>query len=688
MEHQFTYKYLNKNPTGLLHKRDTVNPIGPFDGKLGALIDKEWLMVTPNGSGLYQPPLGINREMYMQADFKYGTDDPLLWPQFYAHSDPWLCCIRKHPRDPLDPFLPLYNPVTRSDFSTSGSPLQDDQLRKFQDASLALLRVSAQKIIDISESQSWGPSDSLVQDFRRGLSMLLHCLESLPFTFNRLRLTVSETQRVAIEMRAIIDYIMVYRPRMLATNIPSSTTADPELIGAFTTDPVIVEEFFRARIPVWLLLKLDRLPYTRIDAHVIPLEPSEYLPLEPPKIWLRSVFIGASDQTEKYKAFRLFTHNHLRLPNPFALTSGEVHSNPPLPEPEPSTSTRSKPYDTPNQRRPKQPSQSGQRELFLSVIVHPLLPPAIPLWQAAVESTSSDRSRCYPEARIAEANGYIFPHPDIFVGVQDERKALELIKAWLCLCPLLLACVSCSSYSAQLIAHQSWRVILNLDRLIKNTSSGDASSSRMMLTKAGKRREKAIDFLQGCAGELRIDTNFNVGPAVWRSIELENLTDDHRREIVWELAELNFRFELLALDARAATNGGNHDLLLCCLPYGLTTAFVAVDIGSANHGLGHPTWRQRAPYVFLLMNAMWSWRACPDLIQQRKTGYTEAEFDKMERCIALFYADSFFCFFGRAPIIPRHLSHFLQTSFVPETHKELYTERSGLVFDLAQFYEP
>ncbi len=25
MEHQFTYKYLNENPTGLLHKKDTVN---------------------------------------------------------------------------------------------------------------------------------------------------------------------------------------------------------------------------------------------------------------------------------------------------------------------------------------------------------------------------------------------------------------------------------------------------------------------------------------------------------------------------------------------------------------------------------------------------------------------------------------------------------------------------------------
>ncbi|KAK0430237.1 uncharacterized protein EV420DRAFT_1287431 [Desarmillaria tabescens] len=326
----------------------------------------------------------------------------------------------------------------------------------------------------------------------------------------------------------------------------------------------------------------------------------------------------------------------------------------------------------------KHPSQSNQTR-FLSVIVHPRLPPAIPVWQAAVESTSSDRSRCYPEARIAEANGYIFPRPDIFIGAQDECKALELVKAWLCLRPLLLARVSCSSYSAQLVAHQSWRVILNLDHLMKNARSDGASSSRSTPTKAERRREQA--------GELQIDTKFNVGPAVWRGIELEMLTNDHHREIAWELAELNFRFELLALDARAATNGGNHDLLLRCLPNGLTTAFVAVDVGSANHGLGHPTWRQRAPYVFPLMNAMRSWKACPHLIQQKRTNYTEAQFDEIEKCVALFYVESFFRFFGHAPVIPRHLPHSPQTSFVPETCEEMYTERSGLVFDIAQFHE-
>ncbi|KAK0209700.1 hypothetical protein IW262DRAFT_1468685 [Armillaria fumosa] len=406
-----------------------------------------------------------------------------------------------------------------------------------------------------------------------------------------------------------MDYITIYHPHMLAPNQApgSNIAADMELIRAFMTDPIIVEEFFKARIPVWHLLKLDQLPFTCIDAYTLSLDPNQHLTLGPPRIRLRSVFIGASDQTEKYKAFQNFTHNHMQLPNPFALVPNQVRLDPPLPEPLPSMS-RSKPYGRPNQKAKQVQSSPSSQIGFLSVIVHPRLPPAVPVWQAAVEATN------------------------IFVGVQDEHKSLELIKAWLCLRPLLLACVSCSSYSVQPMAHQSWHVILNLDHLMKAVRSGGAGSSRGMPTKAAKQREQAVDVLQGCAGKLQIDANFNVGVAVWRGIELKKLTDDHHCEISWELAELNFRFELLALDARAANNGSNHDLLLHCLPNGLTTAFVAVDIGSANHGLGHPTWRQRAPYIFLLINAMWSWRACHHLIQQKKTSYTEAEFMEMEKC--------------------------------------------------------
>ncbi|KAK0498191.1 hypothetical protein EDD18DRAFT_1103789 [Armillaria luteobubalina] len=65
-----TFEHLSKNPSA----------IRSFNGKLGALVEEGWFMVTPNVLGLYQPPLGINWEMYIRADFRYGADDSLLWP--------------------------------------------------------------------------------------------------------------------------------------------------------------------------------------------------------------------------------------------------------------------------------------------------------------------------------------------------------------------------------------------------------------------------------------------------------------------------------------------------------------------------------------------------------------------------------------------------------------------------------
>ncbi|KAK0209699.1 hypothetical protein IW262DRAFT_1468684 [Armillaria fumosa] len=153
MEHRFTYEHLSRNPAGLLHKKNTADPIGPFDGKLGALVEEGWFMVTPNALGLYWPPLGINWEMYIRADFRYGSDDPLLWPQFYVCSNSWLGCIRKCPKDPLDPFFPLYDSVKRSDFSTFAYGSEDNRLRTFLSMSFSHLQTAAKRVIEMSKSQ-------------------------------------------------------------------------------------------------------------------------------------------------------------------------------------------------------------------------------------------------------------------------------------------------------------------------------------------------------------------------------------------------------------------------------------------------------------------------------------------------------------------------------------------------------
>ncbi|KAK0187074.1 hypothetical protein F5146DRAFT_1004042 [Armillaria mellea] len=178
-----------------------------------------------------------------------------------------------------------------------------------------------------------------------------------------------------------------------------------------------------------------------------------------------------------------------------------------------------------------------------------------------------------------------------------------------------------------------------------------------MLTKSRKHQDQAMDFLVGCHGEMKISTDFNMlGPVFWNGEEYSALSDNGLQEILWELAELNFRFEMMALDAQAVQNRGNQHLLLHAIPHGQTMPFVAVDVSSANHGLSHPSWQQRAPYVFALVNAM---RSCVH-------PHAFAELSQAQ----YYWLDT---------------AHQLQTLFTQEVHKTMYTDRPGIVFDLAQY---
>jgi hypothetical protein len=46
-----------------------------------------WFITSPNMDFVPQPPLVCTRNMRIRADFKYGEDDPLQWPQPYLSSD-------------------------------------------------------------------------------------------------------------------------------------------------------------------------------------------------------------------------------------------------------------------------------------------------------------------------------------------------------------------------------------------------------------------------------------------------------------------------------------------------------------------------------------------------------------------------------------------------------------------------
>jgi hypothetical protein len=144
------------------------------------------------------------------------------------------------------------------------------------------------------------------------------------------------------------------------------------------------------------------------------------------------------------------------------------------------------------------------------------------------------------------------------------------------------------------------------------------------------------------------------------------ISPEGARRVLWELFELNFRFELLALDRRAS--GANtepevlarQELVLTCFPGnpGLSgsASLLTVDSNHAHLGLSAPSWQNRLPYIYALMEVMAGWEA-KDMVEFHIPAGTPTEDEVLivEDSIAKFYAQTFFDYFGRAALLPHRL---------------------------------
>lgn len=141
--------------------------------------------------------------------------------------------------------------------------------------------------------------------------------------------------------------------------------------------------------------------------------------------------------------------------------------------------------------------------------------------------------------------------------------------------------------------------------------------------------------------------------------------DNIIREILWELYELNFTHELLALDRRACQNLDlshdsqlfeRQDLISKCFPVG---AFQHVSIPTRDCGLAADTPLERLPYVVHLVRVMQSWKgnvpAAFTLANRSPSDLSQDQGVELEVAATKYYCQQFFNYFNRAPQIPHRL---------------------------------
>ncbi|SJL14103.1 uncharacterized protein ARMOST_17558 [Armillaria ostoyae] len=658
----------------------------PFDGKCGLILDGiDSFIVTPNSNHIPKPPLGANREVYMQENFRYGHDDPLQWPQAYVEQYPHLACIRwVAPADPADIFHPLYRGLTKWDFVECDPDSLIEGVGLLRRSTF--LKIQSACNVVIESMQSVDGSAAVSHSMCGHLSvieLLLSRLHALPTSFLRVCLTFAETQCVALELRAFVEYMTVFKPLMDSpeTNVPAMPV-DKGLMGVYVHDAMVLQRFFKAGIPVWRIVDMKDLPGTRVDC-VNDFATSPY-PLDPCPLRLSSVFVGSSRDPNKYSKIQAAMLHSCRWVDPFALASPIILGRPDVPVIVASLSTsRYSPY-----HKNTQP-QSGKPHWLVDP-PHPLLPPLIEPWRRGLLAVDANPLRCHSSGRpqptaIPRESQYAFPRPDIIATVTTEQKVNSYLISWLWLRTPLFACLTVTERVPPNLYHQEWRTVLALGFLHSAGESGGLATRRQQ--EVTKIMEGYMEF------PLHADnTASTVSTAFWWGKAYESLTMEERREICWEMGEVNFWCEFRALHRRVTANASADTQALDvwhCFPHGQQLPG-QIDVGSTNYGLAHHLWLHRAPYIFAMKRLMKTWEGTSHpafLDKVKSTGWTEDEFLTLENSIAAHYADMFYLYFGRAPVLPRQLGHQTSESYVSEPHDRIATARSGVYLDVEELVE-
>jgi hypothetical protein len=279
------------------------------------------------------------------------------------------------------------------------------------------------------------------------------------------------------------------------------------------------------------------------------------------------------------------------------------------------------------------------------------MPLAIPSWQNALKAVDTDPSRLDSSNRTNPHDGkYVFPEPGIFAGVQNELRRSRYFATWDSTKDVCIFRVFQGSSTAVPLSGQEWR-----DLLVGNLN-GEFKGKKNQET-----QQKIRNLFADCLDELQVTFDQFMPPTDTTPLSVE---PSEGQKVLWELSELNFRFELLALDKRASGTASEdaakdrQEMICRCFP---NNALIA-ELRHSTQGLASLNWQERLPTLLRLRALMRDWPEpkptpllLPDLSSLNL--YTESDSRLLEDAVAQFYTQTFFNFFGRAAVIPTRLPH-------------------------------
>ncbi|KAJ6575936.1 hypothetical protein DFH09DRAFT_1311393 [Mycena vulgaris] len=665
------------------------------DGRVAAHVDINGLpaFITTHASYIPTLPPRLPDKLALRRDMRFGPDDPTLWPQEYVRMFPHLGAMPRKTTKTLREKLGVmwWNPG-RDNFVSpqTGHPLVR-----------GLGKLDWQSLGRIASPAMVPPGfPGLTQTLRLGLERL----QTLPSTYEQMVLGVTNLQRAYLELVGLLCYVKIYAPRM---NDPEAVGGlpDDDCIGVFTSDPRIAQQFHAARLPCWLLrpavafheINILRVIHPQdplsVDLEINPNAPTIAMNLGTERRmrhlyecaetlpWYRNPLESAGTPTIMQPTPTVIagpSHSTaIAGPSHSTAIAGPSHSAVAGSSPAAAlgfpgntrqdaaprrggkiekTKRGPHPYAEERARVKAQKAKGGkteskeQRDKF-EVFRGPEMAPEITGWAQAL----SNVKRGPPPAG----------EPASLISSQDESRRQLLLYNYSIMCSALLYRLADPKAPAAPLSAQAWRDALmgKLDGQGKPGSQAQARAAEVAQMLGPAMRPCGIQTLK----------DFPPNP-----VNVPPTTQIRAREFTWELAEINFRYEFLAVDKRAS-GLTRVDECMDCLAGG---KLLDVDLSLSKKGLVAISTQERLPYLLRMAALIWDWHPKPNTVVLRagdrkpkhwnpKSDDLSAdvtmgepgeigergEIEKLELEVAQHYTQTFYGFFERAAIIPMRLEH-------------------------------
>ncbi|KIJ07666.1 hypothetical protein PAXINDRAFT_19162 [Paxillus involutus ATCC 200175] len=504
------------------------------DGKVFCHIPPR-VITSPNAPSIPRPFIYENEPVQCRADGRYGYVNIYQWPQMFCEEYPWgVVYPVKGMYWETDPLARLWWTPMYADFV----PLADttlvvsflsqekrNKLNKVQD--VIKNRYMLYKKSKVPECNPRDQGERIMLIMRNNYNHL----DRFPLTWHDIITAVAEFQRSVMECFTYFNYHQMILPSVQTPVFPYPEY-NPYWLGAFTCNPGVAETLFRAGVPVWLIRHKDTVTAnTSLLAKVVPREPEVVLAMftDPVKHFARPFpvrYVGPSNYKCSLACRRFLRQDQMEM---WQVTP---------------TNAAGHPLQGHRWQVPPRQELSLRRIAKQSVNRGPIKKHRIPIVQLADRAPTERQKASRDETCVTHRlpAGYRYPELTVFANVGAPASRKRYLANWLALRPMWLARIAAEPTA--LPTPPMWHMFLN-------SQPGDTTST----TRAGAKKAEAWAFFADALGDVPDGASTWAGDATvgfrGTAVQIASLADPPLpliHAVLWELAELSFRSDLLTLD--------------------------------------------------------------------------------------------------------------------------------------------